>query len=140
MNGFPKRAQIELTRQRYPPGTRLELVQMNGDPKPVPPGTRGTVVDVDGIGQLVMKWDNGRTLSLVPGVDQFRKLPEQTMTMVGLYHFNGPIKRNVFSQLQKGGDLLKYQRTDKDRRRFTMEAATLNGRYESYAFVPAVFV
>ena len=57
---------------------------MNGDPKPVPPGTRGTVVDVDGIGQLVMKWDNGRTLSLVPGVDQFRKLPEQTMTMGGM--------------------------------------------------------
>ena len=24
----------------------------------VPPGTQGTVVDVDGIGQLVMKWDN----------------------------------------------------------------------------------
>ena len=84
MNGFPKRAQIELTRQRYPLGTRLELVQMNGDPKPVPPGTRGTVVDVDGIGQLVMKWDNGRTLSLVPGVDQFCKLPEQTMTMGGM--------------------------------------------------------
>lgn len=81
MNGFPTRAQIELTRQRYPPGTRVELVQMNDDPQPVPPGTRGTVVDVDGIGQLVMKWDNGRTLSLVPGVDQFRKLPEQTMTM-----------------------------------------------------------
>ena len=84
MNGFPKRAQIELTRQRYPPGTRLELVQMNDDPQPVPPGTQGTVVDVDGIGQLVMKWDNGRTLSLVPGVDQFRKLPEQTMTMGGM--------------------------------------------------------
>lgn len=84
MNGFPKRAQIELTRQRYPPGTRVELVQMNDDPNPVPPGTQGTVVDVDGIGQLVMKWDNGRTLSLVPGVDLFRKLPEQTMNMGGM--------------------------------------------------------
>lgn len=85
MNGFLKRAQIELTRQRYPPGTRVELVQMNDDPQPVPPGTQGTVVDVDGIGQLVMKWDNGRTLSLVPGVDLFRKLPEQTMNMGGIY-------------------------------------------------------
>ena len=84
MNEFPKRAQIELTRQRYPPGTRVELVQMNDDPQPVPPGTQGTVVDVDGIGQLVMKWDNGRTLSLVPGVDQFRKLPEQTMNIGGM--------------------------------------------------------
>ena len=84
MNGFPTREQIELTRQRYPPGTRVELVQMNDDPNPVPPGTHGTVVDVDGIGQIVMKWDNGRTLSLVPGVDQFRKLQEQTMTMGGM--------------------------------------------------------
>ena len=31
---------------------------------------------VDDIGQLHMKWDNGRTLALVPGEDSFRKLTD----------------------------------------------------------------
>ena len=44
---------------------------------PVPPGTRGTVAAVDDVGTIHMKWDNGRTLGVVPGVDQFRKLTAQ---------------------------------------------------------------
>lgn len=44
---------------------------------PVPPGTRGTVAAVDDLGTIHMKWDNGRTLGVVPGVDQFRKLTAQ---------------------------------------------------------------
>ena len=62
---------------RYPKGTRLELISMD-DPQAVPPGTRGTVIYVDDIGQIGMAWDNGRSLSLVPGEDNFRKLtPEE---------------------------------------------------------------
>lgn len=43
---------------------------------PVPSGTKGTVEAADDIGQLHMKWDNGRTLALVPGEDSFRKLTD----------------------------------------------------------------
>lgn len=59
---------------------------MADDPHPIPPGTCGEVLAVDDVGQLVMKWDNGGRLSLVPGVDQFRKLTEQeqAMTMGGM--------------------------------------------------------
>lgn len=33
---------------------------------------------VDDIGQIGMKWDNGRSLSLIPSEDSFRKLtPEE---------------------------------------------------------------
>ena len=63
-----------MTSLNYPPGTRLELISMGKDPDPVPPGTRGTVERVNSYGDIEMSWDNGRTLSLFPGEDSFRKL------------------------------------------------------------------
>ena len=63
-----------MTSLNYPPGTRLELISMGKDPDPVPPGTRGTVARVNSYGDIEMSWDNGRTLSLIPGEDSFRKL------------------------------------------------------------------
>ena len=87
---FLSRAQVERIRQQYPPGTEVELIAMPEDPHPVPPGTRGKVLAVDDAGQLVMKWNNGSSLSLIPGVDRFRTVPEQefkqnlAMTMRGM--------------------------------------------------------
>lgn len=63
-----------MTSLNYPPGTRLELISMGKDPDPVPPGTRGTVERVNSYGDIEMSWDNGRTLSLIPSEDSFRKL------------------------------------------------------------------
>lgn len=90
MNNFLSREQVVCIRQKYPPGTRVELLNMPHDPYPIPPGTRGEVKAVDDVGQLVVKWSNGRSLSLIPGVDSFRKLTqqeiaqEQTMEMGGM--------------------------------------------------------
>jgi len=87
---FLSREQVERIRQQYPPGTEVELLAMPEDPHPVPPGTRGKVITVDDAGSLVMKWNNGSSLSLIPSVDQFRKVPEQeigqktSMTMGGM--------------------------------------------------------
>lgn len=63
-----------MTSLNYPPGTRLELISMGKDPDPVPPGTRGTVERVNSLGDIEVDWDNGRSLSLIPGEDSFRKL------------------------------------------------------------------
>ena len=63
-----------MTSMNYPPGTRLELISMGKDPDPVPPGTRGTVERVNSLGDIEVDWDNGRSLSLIPGEDSFRKL------------------------------------------------------------------
>lgn len=68
----------EMYKEEYPPGTRLELMKMGDDPRPIEANTRGTVVVVDDIGTVHCDFDNGRSLGLVPGEDSFRKLtPEE---------------------------------------------------------------
>ena len=74
-----ERKAAAMTRLNYPPGTRLELVCMGNDPDPVPPGTRGTVELVNSLGDIEVNWDNGRSLSLIPGEDSFRKLTQEEL-------------------------------------------------------------
>lgn len=76
---FMDHEQVEEIKRRYPPGTRIRLGSMNDPFAPVPPGTEGEVTLVDGIGQLHMRWDNGRSLALIPGEDSFTVIarPEQ---------------------------------------------------------------
>ena len=64
-------------KEMYPKGTRIELISMNDPYAPVPPGTRGTVNFVDDIGTVFPKWDNDRSLGVVPGEDSFRKLTQE---------------------------------------------------------------
>ena len=65
---------VETIKRQYQPGTRIRLQSMSDPYDPVPSGTEGTVMLVDDIGQIHMKWDNGRTLALVPGEDSFTKI------------------------------------------------------------------
>jgi len=47
------------------------------DPDAVPAGSKGTVsvlCDTPGFEQIVVTWDNGRGLAIIPGVDRFRKI------------------------------------------------------------------
>lgn len=44
-----ERQRVASTKLNYPPGTRLELIEMGDDPRPVASGTRGTVKVVDDI-------------------------------------------------------------------------------------------
>ena len=69
--------QAERYKQSYPPGTRVMLLNMNDPYSPVESGMRGTVQGVDDAGQILMKWDTGRSLSIIPGEDSFRRLTEE---------------------------------------------------------------
>lgn len=73
---IPTRQEIERLRARYTKGLRIELIHMD-DPQAPPAGTRGTIITVDDIGDLVVAWDNGSGLNVVPGVDQVRIIPEE---------------------------------------------------------------
>ncbi|MEA4816319.1 MAG: DUF4314 domain-containing protein [Lachnospiraceae bacterium] len=72
---------IKYMKEQYPPGTRIRLAEMEDPYAPVPPGTEGVVVHVDDLAQLHMKWDNGRTLALIPGVDHFSVIPLPLQTL-----------------------------------------------------------
>ena len=60
----------EFLRKKYV-GKRIRLISMTDDPNPIKPGTEGECVGVDDVGHLQMKWDDGRTLSLVVNTDTF---------------------------------------------------------------------
>lgn len=67
------KAQIDAFKARYTIGSRIELNYLCNDEPGMPKGLRGTIVAVDSQPALLMEWDNGRTLSLLPE-DRFRKL------------------------------------------------------------------
>ena len=62
---------IENIGKEYKPGQRIRLLHMEDPYAPVPDGAEGEIVSIDDAGQLHIKWDNGRSLALVPGVDSF---------------------------------------------------------------------
>ncbi|KAF5037967.1 hypothetical protein DSECCO2_559180 [anaerobic digester metagenome] len=91
MNGFPSQKQVKKIKEQYPKGTRIELISMNDPYSSIESGTKGTVERVDDIGTLNMKWDNGRTLGVVPGEDSFKVISkpleesmEQEQSMGGM--------------------------------------------------------
>lgn len=51
-------------------GQRIRLISMD-DPNPVPSGSEGVIIHVDDLNQYHVKWDCGRTLAVIPGVDEF---------------------------------------------------------------------
>ena len=58
----------------YEAGQRIRLLHMEDPYHSVPDGTEGNVEFVDDAGQIHMKWDNGCTLALIPGIDDFVKI------------------------------------------------------------------
>lgn len=72
---------VKFLKEQYPKGTRVRLNSMSDPYAPVEPGTEGSVEMVDDAGQLLMKWDNGRTLALIPGEDSFSVLPPKLTTL-----------------------------------------------------------
>ena len=70
---IPSRETVEMLRKEYPAGTRVVLLEMD-DPQAPPEGTKGTVRGVDDAGSVMVAWDNGSSLSLVFGIDHFKKV------------------------------------------------------------------
>ena len=77
MNDFRRLEQLaKQYKALYPKGTRIELQMMGSDPRPIEPGTRGTVDHVDDLGTIHCTFDNGRRLGIIPEEDSFRRLTQ----------------------------------------------------------------
>ena len=63
--------QIKRIKEQYPKGTEIELINME-DSQAVPSGTHGIVDFVDDMGTIQMTWNNGSSLGLIIGEDQFK--------------------------------------------------------------------
>lgn len=64
---------VEHLRKQYPKGTKIELLEMD-DVQAPPIGTVGTIYGVDDLGSLLVRWENGSSLSVIDGVDRVKKV------------------------------------------------------------------
>ena len=64
---------VKRLKERYPKGTKVRLLGMEDIQAP-PLGTLGTVMFVDDIGTIHVRWENGSSLGLVWGEDSFEEV------------------------------------------------------------------
>lgn len=76
MSPYPNRRIVERLREQFPKGCRVELDRMEDIQAP-PIGMQGTVIGVDDIGSIMVKWDNGSSLNIIFGEDQCHRIGKE---------------------------------------------------------------
>lgn len=75
--GWATQSEVARLRAQYKPGMRIELIHMD-DVQAPPTGTRGTIEGVDDAGSLMVRWETGSGLNVIPGVDEFKIITDET--------------------------------------------------------------
>ena len=73
---FPDKKTVERIRNEYPPGTKIELIEMDDPYGRLKPGDRGVVRYVDDVGTIFPDWNRGGSLGLVYGQDRYKKVTD----------------------------------------------------------------
>lgn len=71
--------QAQRYKELYPEGTRILLLHMGDDPRPVEDDMRGTVKYVDDMCTLHCALITAGSLGIIPGEDTFRKLTDEEL-------------------------------------------------------------
>lgn len=69
-----RKEMVAYLREKYPVGLRVELTHIEDIYTRLTEGAKGTVMGVDDMGTIHVKWDCGSTLGLIYGVDSCRAI------------------------------------------------------------------
>jgi len=94
-------------KEKYPPETKIKLLKDMEDKQPILAGTIGIVDYIDSEGQLHMKWENGRTLALIPEVDQFEVIskPEKIKVII-IETQKEPYSKEIYNTLRNKQEIV----------------------------------
>ena len=105
------------------PFMRVVLDEMPQDPYPIAPGEQATVAGYDDAGHLLVSWDNGRGLNLIPGVDKFHVVEtedELDRSFTWLYKLQGELPDGESSKCPRCGKPFDAHRGAVSRRKYVM--------------------
>lgn len=93
-------------------GKRVMLVRMEDPYTDLKSGDEGTIRGVDGMGNTLVKWDNGSSLSLLPEIDEYEILESRKLSFLRTfesYHsqYDSSIKEDTANIII--ANLKKYQ-------------------------------
>ena len=94
-------------KENYPHETKLKLLKDMDDNQPILAGTIGIVDYIDSEGQLHMKWENGRTLALIPEVDEFEVIskPEKIKVII-IETQKEPYSKEIYNTLRNKQEIV----------------------------------
>ena len=104
---------VEQIKAEYPVGTKIELINMDGE-NSMYPGMTGEVTGVDDIGQIHMEWENGSSLALNMDIDSFKKMePANKISVLLVQPGKYPKMIEIEDSLESmqkvvGGDIEEY--------------------------------
>lgn len=90
MQNQPRKETVQMLRETYPAGARVELIRMNDPYTKLKQGDKGTVTFVDDMGTIHVNWDSGSTLGVAHGEDTCRKIDYE----------ESPLTETVIEQIQ----------------------------------------
>jgi hypothetical protein len=80
-------------------GMRIRMLSME-DEFPVDEGMEGTIYNIDDLGTLHVKWDDGRNIGIIPGIDEYQVLPPED-EQIDLDFFNEDKNERLVKKIQK---------------------------------------